>query len=198
MKAQPIRSSAPALALSLLPASLTLVFLVAPGELYSAPGAASQSSEPSAALAAALAREDLPAVRAAVAAERERLGDRAGEPEVADEFRPVPKEGTLLTRAEARRGFTAHFAALEKMRWWKVGVDPTTLAAPLRGPASVIVGNVAAVRAKLDRLERSLAIAKDAAEFLLGRSSRRAAAGFRFRRRAAHPARGRWKWRRGF
>ena len=66
------------------------------------------------------------------------------------------------------------------MRWWKVGVDPTTLAAPLRGPASVIAGNVAAVRAKLDGSERSLAIAKDAAEFLLWAQQQAGSGGFPF------------------
>jgi hypothetical protein len=95
------------------------------------------------------------------------LGERAGEPEVADKFLPVPKDARIFSHAEAQRGFGMHFATLEKMCWWKTGVDPTTLTAPLRGPASVIVGNVAAVRAKIDGVERSLAMAKDAAEFLI-------------------------------
>ena len=159
--------------------SIALV-LVAAFLRESAVGAEAPSLAPSAALAAALAREDLPAVRAAVAAERELLGSRAGEPEVPDEFRPVPQDGTLLTRTEAMRGFTPQFAALEKLRWWKVGVDPTTLTAPLRGPASVIAGNVAAVRAKLDGAERSLAIARDAAEFLLWAQQQAGSGGFPF------------------
>ena len=118
-------------------------------------------------LAKALAENNLDAVRAAVAKGREALGKKAGEPEVADEFRRVPADAKLLSRDEAQRGFTPHFATLEKMRWWKTGVDPKTLTAPLRGPASVITGNVAASRAKLDGAERSLAMAKDAAEFLM-------------------------------
>ncbi|MEI7945956.1 MAG: hypothetical protein WCJ02_04640 [bacterium] len=119
------------------------------------------------ALARALASEDIPAIRAAVTAGRTALGNRAGEPEVADTFLIVPKGATLLTRAEALQGFTPYFARLEKMRWWKVGVDPTTLTAPLRAPASMIAGNAAAVRAKLDGAERSIAVAKEAAEFLM-------------------------------
>ena len=118
-------------------------------------------------LAKAMAANDPAAIRAAVAEGRARLGDKAGIPEAADDFRPVPANATLLTREEAQRGFTPHFARLEKMRWWKVGADPATLTAPLRGPASVIAGNVAVVRAKLDGAERSLAMAKDAAEFLM-------------------------------
>lgn len=127
----------------------------------------SKAAMPTSELAKALTENDLDAVRAAVAKGREALGKKAGEPEVTDEFRPVPAEAKLISRDEAQRGFTPHFATLEKMRWWKTGVDPTTLTAPLRGPASVITGNVAAVRAKLDGAERSLAMAKDAADFLI-------------------------------
>ncbi len=110
---------------------------------------------------------DLAAIRAAVAAGRAALGEKAGVPEVADEYRRVPADATPLTRAEAQRGFTPHFAALEKLCWWKVGADPATFTAPLRAPASVLAGNVAAVRAGLDGAERSLALARDAAAFLM-------------------------------
>jgi hypothetical protein len=118
-------------------------------------------------LADALALKNLDGVRAAVAEGRKMLGKKAGEPEVADEFRPVPRDARIFLPGEAQRGFTTHFATLETLRWWRIGVDPTTLTAPLRGPASVIVGNVAAVRAKLDGGERSLSMATDAAEFLI-------------------------------
>jgi len=118
-------------------------------------------------LAKALADNNLEAVQAAVADGRKVLGKKAGEPEVADVFRRVPMGAKLFSQAEVQRGFTLDFPTLEKMRWWKIGVDPTTLTAPLRGPAAVILGNVAAVRAKLDGAERSLAMAKDAAEFLI-------------------------------
>ena len=120
-----------------------------------------------AALARALASEDLPAIRAAVTAGREALGSRAGEPEVADKYLSVPKDATLLTRAEALQGFTPHFAKIEKMRWWRIGIDPTKLTQPLRAPAAVLAGNVASARAQLDGAEQSIAIAKEAAEFLM-------------------------------
>lgn len=118
-------------------------------------------------LSKALAENHLEGIQAAVAKGRTLLGEKAGEPEVADEFRPVPKNAKVFSHEEAQRGFTPHFPTLEKIRWWKIGVDPTSLTAPLRGPASVIAGNVAAVRAKLDGAERSLAMAKEAAEFLI-------------------------------
>ena len=127
----------------------------------------SNAAVPTAELAKALAENNLDAVRAAAAKGRKALGNKAGEPEVPDEFRAVPAQARLMSRDEAQLGFTPHFATLEKMRWWKIGIDPTTLTAPLRGPASVIVGNLAAARAKLDGTERSLAMAKDAAAFLI-------------------------------
>ncbi|MBI5799138.1 MAG: hypothetical protein HZA92_00220 [Verrucomicrobia bacterium] len=120
-----------------------------------------------AALQSALAKEDLTAVRVAVAAERSALGEKAGVPEVADKHVAIPKSGRWLTPAEAQRGFTPQFAQLEKLIWWRVGIDPAKLTQPLRAPASVLSGCVAVCRAKLDGAERSLAIAKDAAEFLM-------------------------------
>ena len=125
------------------------------------------AADPAAQLAAALVREDAAAVREAVEAARAALGRKAGEPEVADEFVSVPAQAQPLTRAEAQRGFTPHFVQLEKLCWWKVGLDPATIRQPLRAPASVLAGNVAVCRAKLDGVERSLVVAKNAAEFLM-------------------------------
>lgn len=136
-----------------------------------APGAKSagiaKRNELAATLRSALAKEDLAAVRAAVAAERRALGEKAGVPEVGDKHVAIPKSGRWLTPAEAQVGFTPQFAQLERLIWWRVGLDPAKLAQPLRAPASVLSGCVAVCRAKLDGAERSLAIAKDAAEFLM-------------------------------
>jgi len=126
-----------------------------------------QAVNPKLALDKALLAEDLAGVQAAVESARVFLGNKLGEPEVPDLYRPVPKQATMLTRTEAQLGFTAHFEVLEKLSWWKIGLDPTKLTQPLRAPASVIVGNVAAVRAKLESAVQSLAIANDAAEFLM-------------------------------
>jgi hypothetical protein len=115
----------------------------------------------------ALRREDPEAIRAAVAELRASLGDKAGEPEVADTYMPVPAGGTSLTPDEIRRGFAAKFQPLEKLRWWKVGLDPATMTHALREPASLIGGCVAAARAKLEGTERSLALARDAADFVI-------------------------------
>ncbi|MBU4460482.1 MAG: hypothetical protein KJ579_07945 [Verrucomicrobia bacterium] len=140
-------------------------------------GAAAWGQTPStAALSKALALENLPAVRAAVADLREALGARAGEPEAADRYTPVPSDAELLSPDEARRGFTRQFAALEARQWWKTDVDPTKLTEPLRVPASFVAGNAAIVRAKLDGAKQSLAMAREAAEFLM-KAQRQAGSG---------------------
>lgn len=120
-----------------------------------------------AALQEAVAKEDLTAVREAVAAEQRALGKKAGVPEVGDKHVAVPKNGLWLSSGEAQRGFTPQFARLEKLIWWRVGLYPAKLTQPLRAPASMLAGCVAASRAKLDGADRSLAIAKDAADFLM-------------------------------
>lgn len=110
---------------------------------------------------------DLEVIHAKVAKARAISGDKAGFPEVPDEFRAVPDDATMMTREEAQRGFTPRFAQLDKMRWWNIGADPAKMKAPLRGVASVVSGNVAAARAKLDGADRSLTMAKQAADFLI-------------------------------
>ena len=75
----------------------------------------SNAAVPTSELAKALAENNLDAVRAAAAKGREALGNKAGEPEVLDEFRAVPAQARLMSRDEAQLGFTPHFATLEKM-----------------------------------------------------------------------------------
>jgi hypothetical protein len=118
-------------------------------------------------LAGALGREDGVAVGRIVAAERAALGEKAGIPDEPDRFIPIPKDGRWLTPEEARTGFARVAPVLDKMTWWRIGLDPTTLTHPLREPASVIAGCVAACRGKLDGAEDSLARAKAAADFLM-------------------------------
>lgn len=120
-----------------------------------------------AALAQALERQDAAAIRQAVEAANQLLGDKAGVPETPDQYVPLPKMGRWLTAEEAAPGFEPWFAKLEKLRWWKIGLDPTKLGQPLREPAAVVSGNVAACRAKLRGAERSLALAKEAGDFLI-------------------------------
>jgi hypothetical protein len=123
--------------------------------------------QPEAQLAEALRREDLAAIQAAVAAGRAALGERAGVPEVEDVYEPVVAGEPVLSTAEARQAVAPIFRKLESHRFWKIGIDPTTLTAPLRAPAAVVSGMAALDRAGLDDGGQALAVARDAADFLV-------------------------------
>lgn len=129
--------------------------------------APSAANDPHVALQAALAAEDLAAVKAAVEQARRELGDQAGLPEVADQYQPVPAEARMLSSDEARQSAGKSFAKLEQMRFWKIGTDPTKLSAPLRAPASVVACMIAFHRAKLDDGHAALQQAVEAANFLM-------------------------------
>lgn len=116
---------------------------------------------------AAPGADELAAIRAEVAAYRKKIGDKAGVPEVADKFQPVPSAGRWLTAAEAQGAFLKAHAKLEQLRWWKIGLDPTKLAHALREPAAVVSGCVHAMRAGLDGGPRSLEFAREAGDFLV-------------------------------
>ncbi len=119
------------------------------------------------ALSKALIAEDRAAIQSCVDEGRRSLGSKAGEPEVPDEYARVSPDWLPLSSELARLGFRRDFKKLESMRWWKIGVDPKTLKAPLRGPASVLSGNIAVARAGLEGADQSLAVAKQAADFLI-------------------------------
>jgi hypothetical protein len=118
-------------------------------------------------LTAALAKQDIQAIRDAVAEMNRFLGDKAGVPEVADQFVPIPRNGRWLSADEAAAGFEPLLTQIERYRWWKIGLDPAQLGSALREPASVVSSCIAACRAKLKGTERSLALAREAADFLL-------------------------------
>lgn len=111
--------------------------------------------------------QELAAIRTEVAAYRRKVGDKAGVPEVADQFIPIPKSAAWLTTAEAQGAFAKMHGKLGQLRWWKIGLDPATLEHALREPAAVVSGCVHAVRAGLDGAPRSLAYAREAGDFLV-------------------------------
>ena len=111
--------------------------------------------------------DELSAIRREVAAYRQKVGDKAGLPEVEDKFVPIPKNARWLTAAEAEPAFAQGHPKIEQMRWWKIGLDPAKLGHALREPAAVVAGCVRAARASLDGAPRSLALAREAADFLI-------------------------------
>lgn len=134
-------------------------------------------AEPAADLRAALAREDLAAIRKSVDAVRRQLGTKAGEPEVADRWQLIPPEGSWLTEEEARPGFTPYLSQWEqRVRTWSQEMEAGQMKDPLRAPASVVGGCVAVCRAGLAGAERCEKLAREAAD-LLCRAQAEAGAG---------------------
>jgi hypothetical protein len=110
---------------------------------------------------------ELAAIRAEVTAYREKIGAKAGVPEVPDKFIAIPRDARWLTAAEAQGAFAKMHGKLAQLRWWKIGLDPAKLTHALREPAAVASGCVHAVRADLDGAPRSLAFAREAGDFLV-------------------------------
>lgn len=119
------------------------------------------------ALKSAMAAEKLSEVISTVAAIQSALGPRAGVPEVRESYLKVPSNAAILTPKEAYHGFEKYLRQLPNMSWWQVGNSPRYMPGPLREPASLIAGGVAAARAKLSGHPSALSQAKDAADFLI-------------------------------
>ena len=123
---------------------------------------------------------ELVAIRQRVVEATRQLGDQAGVPEEADTFLRIPAKGRWLTPAEAKAGFAKAPAMIEKVRWWKIGLDPAKLQHALREPASVVSGGALAALAGLDGAARSLELAREAGDFLIWAQEQGGRGGFPF------------------
>ncbi len=119
------------------------------------------------ALRDALLSGDAKAIQKAVSMGRAELANKVGVPEVDDEYEPVSYQAHAFTRLEAKPGFAPNLDRLKKLVWWRMGLDPTKLVNPLRGPASVVSGCAAVAKAKLKGADESLAHGEQAADFLI-------------------------------
>ncbi len=119
-------------------------------------------------------------IQAEVAVVRARLGPRAGTPEVADRHLPIPRDAAWLTPAEARSAFARTLPRLEKLRWWRPGLEPAKLEHALREPAAVVAGCAAAAGAGLEGADRALREARLAADYLLAAQAEAGAGLFPF------------------
>jgi hypothetical protein len=135
--------------------------------LFSGLSASCSDRELSRDLAAALRSEDAVAIQRVVDSASERLGDEAGEPEVADVYAPVAASARALSPVEVQQAMAPHYDRAQRQAFWQIGVDPTTLVAPLRAPAAVLACMLAVERAQLAGYERALPMAKEAADFLM-------------------------------
>ena len=130
------------------------------------PSEAPSSSSLQAKIAAAQAAEDLDEVAALVARARARIGDQAGIPESTGPGYLIPDVPTPSTQ-QARAAFAPLAREIQRQRWWQIGEDPRQNTKLPRDVASVIVGSVAAYRAGCEERDRSLQLARDAADYLL-------------------------------
>lgn len=118
-------------------------------------------------LSAAMKAEDEAAVKKVAKRSVELLGDQAGLPEVADEFRPVPKDARPLAPDELAAAFDPYVGYIGRQKWWTVDLDPAKTNHALREVAAVIEGCLAARRAGVAKSDELLTIATDAGDFLV-------------------------------
>lgn len=118
-------------------------------------------------LDAAMKAEDEPAVRRAAKQAVVLLGDQAGLPEVADEFRSAPADAKALAADELATAFDPYLDNIDRIRWWKVGLDPTKTNHAPREVAAVIEGCLAARTVSPKAADRLLKTAREAGDFLV-------------------------------
>ena len=97
----------------------------------------------------------------------ELMGDQAGLPESPDEYRAVPDNARPLTANELPTAFDDYVPYIEKQKWWRIGLDPSTTNHSLREVATVIEGCLAARQVSAVNAEKLLAIAQEAGDFLM-------------------------------
>jgi hypothetical protein len=118
-------------------------------------------------LSAAQKAEDEAEVKKGAKRFVELLGDQAGLPEAADEFRPVSKDARPLAADELATAFDPYAGTIGRQKWWKADLDPTQTNHALREVAVVIDGCLAARRAGASKSDELLKTATDAGDFLL-------------------------------
>lgn len=118
-------------------------------------------------LAAAQKAEDEREVQRLAKKAIEALGDQAGMPEIADQFRDVPKNAKPLTPEELPNAFDRYIDFIENQKWWTIGLDPAKTKHLPRELAAIIEGCLAARVVNDANAERLLKIAKEAGDFLV-------------------------------
>lgn len=98
---------------------------------------------------------------------RATLGDKAGVPEVDDEFRSLAPRQTPWKPEETTQALEQIEGYIRRNRWWKVGLDPTQTNHALREVAMIIDGSLAVADLEPARRDHWLGIATEAGDFLI-------------------------------
>lgn len=110
---------------------------------------------------------DPAAVRSVVAESLKVLGEQAGLPEVKDVYRSPISAARLFAADRIAESFGPYADHIEKIRWWKVGLDPAKLNHALRETATVARACLAAARAEPQLAARLLPVARECGDFML-------------------------------
>lgn len=115
----------------------------------------------------ALQQRDRKRIEEAAQKMRALLADRAGEPEVPDEFRPIPRLTKPWSEAETRAALPTIRAYISRNRWWRLDLEPTQCNHALREVAMLIEACLAASKVDNANANDWIEIANDGATFLL-------------------------------
>ena len=118
-------------------------------------------------LAEAMRLKDETAVRKLAAESVAVLGNLAGVPEVADQYRQAPEQVEPLTKAEAQAGFEKILQFVQKNKWWRIGLDPAKTEHLPREVATCMMGCLAGCRANVLNKDALLKEAVEAGDYLL-------------------------------
>lgn len=111
--------------------------------------------------------QDPAAVRSVVAESLKVLGAQAGLPESEDVCRATVAGAPLFEADHVAESFGPYADHIEKIRWWKVGLDPSKLNHALRETATVTRACLAAARAEPKLAARLLPVARECGDFML-------------------------------
>lgn len=95
------------------------------------------------------------------------VGDAIAEPEEPVKPERPPAGAAELTPATLPGAFGPMLAEIERVKFWRVGLDPSKLKQFPRAVGSVVIGSLAARRAGCVEPERLLATAREAGDFLV-------------------------------
>ena len=112
-------------------------------------------------------RKDEPAILRVVAEMRAAVGASLAEPEEPVKLERPPADAVGITRAALPGAFASMLAEIERIKFWRIGLDPAKLAQFPRNAGSVVIGTLAARRAGCAGPERLLATAREAGDFLV-------------------------------
>jgi len=99
---------------------------------------------------------------------KDKLGDKAGIPDVRDNYIHVPRNARMLTVSEVESAYEKIYTQIDKEQVsWQIGLNPRELKYPLRAHASFLAALVTALKENLGDRSKNAKIARNLAQFLI-------------------------------